>query len=1110
MIKKMFLFVFGLVAITTVALAQTQVAGKVTDEKGSPIVKATITEKGTKNAVPTDDNGSFKITVKSTSSTLVITAVGFEKLEVNVNNATSIILKQSKEELSEIVVTGSGTATSKRKLGISVEAISADKLPAIPSASIDQALVGKIAGAQIQSVSGNPGDPVSITLRGINTIQGGTKPLILLDGVEIKTDLNQIDMNSIERVEVVQGAASATIYGAQGANGVIQLFSKKGKKGQVIVNFTTSNANNEFINSGNFGKADKHPYRTDANGNLINFDNQILKLNDQGTLRSSASAGISYLYGTNVPWNTSLWGNDSMIPGRALSYARYGLLDPRNNANQEYKGNFKYYDHFKQVFLGNSSINNALNIAGGGDKVDYNFSIANNFGTSPFLEAGYVDRTNIGINLGFEVFKNFKIRTITQLVNTINTIKPEMGAPGRRWYAYNDRKADVGRIYSFLNTSPFFDLTAKYDGVNYPSYQIANYLSVNALNPYFYKSVTDGYGDRTDLLQSIEADYTINKYVTLNAKYGVNSRKETAKWTYYNQTGNVNAVDEETWAYLFNGEDLTGEITTFTYDKVFQNFLGSAFIKTDFEKDFKIKFPIFTSTQISYDYRKQSYKEVDYYGVSLPLNPPINLKSTSKQVVDWDYNEVFVTYGYLVNQKVDFGNYGGVTVGFRSDYSSKFGEGSKPFTFPNYNAYLNLTGFKFWDNLYNRIPQFKLRYAYGEAGVQPGTFDRQPGLDQRNLDNQVTYSNQIPAKNPALDVEVSKETEYGFDLTLKLLNNSNFLSNLNISFTNWSRVSENVIYQIDKAPSTGSTSLLTNAINLSSKGFQFSLNMPVYKSKDFTWDLTLNLGNQASYIDKIAGDVEIPITASAGSTSIVLKGGGYKIGQIYGYRALTSLDQLKNDGKTRWIAESDKSKYEIVNGRVVNKTYKSIYFSDEAEVIGDGTPDYTGSIINSFNWKNIVSLGFQFDFVQGNDIYNQTKEWMYRDGISNDFSKPITINGQTGAWTAYYGSAYYALGTTPNGVGNNVTKDFFLEDGSFWRLRNVSLGIDLASFIKVKQIKKCQLVFTGRNLLTFTKYSGMDPEINSSTEVNSSYDRGIDHSSIPNLKSYQIGLNLTF
>jgi hypothetical protein len=134
---------------------------------------------------------------------------------------------------------------------------------------------------------------------------------------------------------------------------------------------------------------------------------------------------------------------------------------------------------------------------------------------------------------------------------------------------------------------------------------------------------------------------------------------------------------------------------------------------------------------------------------------------------------------------------------------------------------------------------------------------------------------------------------------------------------------------------------------------------------------------------------------------------------------------------------------------------------------------------------------------------------MYRDGISGDFTRPVNINGETGAWTAYYASAYYALGSTAKGVGNNVTKDYFYKDASFVRLRNVSVGIDCAGFANKQWLKKCQVVLSGRNLLTFTKYTGMDPEISSGTS-NSAFDRGIDHSTIPNLKAYQVTLNLGF
>jgi len=226
-------------------LAQTtEITGRITDITGAPIPLASIRIKSSKTAAGTtaDADGAFKLRVPS-GTTLFISAVGFESQEVKTGAAPVLAIRMSADSksLSEVVVTGVGVATSKRKLGISVESVSADKLPAAPTASIDQALVGKIPGAQISSTSGNPGDPVNIMLRGINTLNGGTKPLIMVDGVQISgTDLNSLDLTNIERVEVVQGAASASLYGAQGANGVIQIFTKKGKRGAVAINFSTS------------------------------------------------------------------------------------------------------------------------------------------------------------------------------------------------------------------------------------------------------------------------------------------------------------------------------------------------------------------------------------------------------------------------------------------------------------------------------------------------------------------------------------------------------------------------------------------------------------------------------------------------------------------------------------------------------------------------------------------------------------------------------------------------------------------------------------------------------------------------------------------------------
>jgi len=261
-------------------------------------------------------------------------------------------------------------------------------------------------------------------------------------------------------------------------------------------------------------------------------------------------------------------------------------------------------------------------------------------------------------------------------------------------------------------------------------------------------------------------------------------------------------------------------------------------------------------------------------------------------------------------------------------------------------------------------------------------------------------------------------------------------------------------------------------------------------------------------INSIVGG-EIPLTSGAGSSSEILKE-GTKIGQIYGYKMLTSVNELRADGKTPYIPVAEQGNYSIAStGYVVNNTTKWLYISDEPTVLGDPNPKLTSSFINSVTYKGMITFGFQFDWISGSHLYNQTDEWMYREGISGDWDKPVTINGETAAWTAYYASAYYGLGSTARGVGNNLTKSMFYHDASFWRLRNVSIGFDFSKVVNKAWLKKCQLVLSGRNLLTFTKYPGLDPEISSGAS-NSAFDRGVDHSTIPNLKAYQATLNVSF
>jgi len=234
---------------------------------------------------------------------------------------------------------------------------------------------------------------------------------------------------------------------------------------------------------------------------------------------------------------------------------------------------------------------------------------------------------------------------------------------------------------------------------------------------------------------------------------------------------------------------------------------------------------------------------------------------------------------------------------------------------------------------------------------------------------------------------------------------------------------------------------------------------------------------------------------------------GVTIGQLYGHKTITNVNQKDPTGAL-YIPKSDDGRYVTVNGALVDTATKQIQFTPDKYSLGDPNPKFNASFINTINYK-FISLSFQLDWVFGSHLYNQTKEWMSRDGISGDFEKKVNINGQVGAWSAYWSSPYYNILGSTHGGDNDGTRDYYYENASFLRLRNISLGFDVLRIARVPYFKKLQLVFSGRNILTVTKYTGFDPEI-SSAGANSAFDRGTDNSTIPNMKSYQVGLNIGF
>lgn len=1052
----------GILCMSIQLFAQRIVTGKVTDPNGNAVANASIRVKNQKGGTSADGEGVFNIKAPA-DAVLIITAIGFESKEMTLgtSNPVTIALDIDTRALSEVVVTGTGVATSKKKLGISVESISADKLPPAPTASIDQALVGKIAGAQISSTNGSPGRPTNILLRGVNTVNRGTSPMILLDGIEVRgTDLNSLDLSGIERVEVVQGAAAATIYGAQGANGVIQLFSKKGKVGKTRIDVSSNFSTNKMLNNGNVSKARLHPFAVNANGEVIGSSGNLIMLDP----------AIS-VYRENVQVN---------------------LIDPNTTTSREYNKNLQYYDHYDMFFQSSTTTNNSITISGAKDKMDYSFAISDNRQNSTFFRNGDFSRTNLLSNMGIELAKNLRFRSTTQLVYTQNTLNDQTGR---------------GIMFALNNSRPFANYNHQMPDGNY-GYYFGDATGVNGYNPNYRTQYSSNNDNKIDIVQNFNLNYKVAKFLDLDAKYGMNYQTQDVIYDVKPQDDNASARFWGTRWWTGNyaptpSIGTSGSIDNFRYRTFFQNFITSATFNFDFEDDFGINLPITSTTLVAFDYRKNLFKQYITWGADAPFYTPYTASQMVTYRIQSDYTEPFVTYGYLLNQRFDYGEYGGVSGGLRSDFSSAFGGGSKPFTFARGDGYIRLSSFNFWKNgsIGRSINEFKLRGAFGKAGIQPRPFDRYPLLNTVNLGSTVGFTFPTNNPNPNIDVEVSQETELGLDMSMKGLK-GNWFSSLNFSATYWDRSTANAIYSVDAAPSSGTGTIRDNAFELASSGFQASLNATVLKSKNFNWGFTTNFGKQSSKIVSVKGNTEIVVISNAGSSNYVLKA-GEKIGQLYGNLMLTAVDQVNPATGNPYIAKAIQTNYTVAsNGWVVDKASKQPFVTPNKVSFGDPNPKFNMSFINDFSFKGNLSLNMQWDWVEGAHLYNQTKQWMYRDGIHADYAKPVTIDGQTGAWTAFYRGVYAQ-------VQANGTRNYFYEDASFLRLRNLSLVYDFSKMIKVPAIQKLQLVLMARNLITFTNYTGFDPEVSSGTS-NSAFDRGVDHNTVPNLRTWQVGLNLGF
>jgi TonB-linked SusC/RagA family outer membrane protein len=1058
--KKLLSLIF-LLSILHAVYAQTKpVTGKVTDASGNPLLGISVTIKGTASGTTTTADGTFKLNVPE-NATLIFSGVGYEPTEISTRNRTTIDVQLTTEikSLSEVVVTGTGVATEKKKLSIDVASVANKDLTKSAFLSIDQALIGKVAGAQIQTTSGEPGQKANIILRGVNSL-GSTNPIILVDGVQV-TDINGLDVSNVDKVEIAKGPAAGMLYGAQGANGVIQIFTKKGSRNKPVAITLTSKVSIDkaILGKDNRLDATHHHFQTDANGNILDRNGSILKPDSLGMWPEPAEEDF----------NTD--------------------FDLKND--QPYPSNLPLYNHLEEAYQTAVSTTNSVSISGGGNKTDYAFTLSH-IDQENVLK-NHLRRTNLSANLGFELFKGFTARNTTQVIlQDENLLSGTYNITSRIKYNVDPLfEGTNNNRFEMINSYPWIDFKSKYQGTDLIVVRPRDENQLNVLSePDWHKR----YSKDTRIINNANLNYKFPRFVELDFKYGIELWNSEFQDLYKNQQSAPQV------ALGFWGSTAQGSVRDDHAKSTYQNALSTIYVRTDFKNDFNLDVPITTTTQLSYDWRKLEYNSFFAQGLNLPQYPPENIQAAALKT-SGDGSFEYITFGYLVNQTIDFGSLFGVTGGFRSDYNSQFGDQKKPFTFGRGTVYFRPSELL----KVSKLAEWKLRAAWGAAGIPPNEFDgeyysRQTTLSSIQLGEGVGLYLPNILGNRNLKVQEVRELEVGTDIVVSPVTEK-WLNKISLSFTYWSKSNKDNIQYVDLPPSSGAQQIRDNLIDLNVKGADVTLDAGMFTNKMVDWQLGVRFGTFKTKVLKVANGRDFV------SGLFVVKE-GEPLGNFYAATPLSSIDQTRPADKSRYIPESDASQYEVVNGVVVNKTTKRAVLTDATDqrVVGNAYPDFTMSFINNVTLWQKLNIAFQWDWSHGNKIYNITRQWMYRDRIHKDFDKSITINGESGAFVNFYNSLYNSV--QPMG--------WFVEDGSYWRLRDVTLTYQLGSLLHASWVKGIAVTASARNLVTITDYTGLDPEATSAQDSQGNHtfgagsNIGVDYFGIPNLRSFQFGINLQF
>jgi TonB-linked SusC/RagA family outer membrane protein len=1041
-----------------VIMQEITVTGRVasTDDQAA-LPGVSVFVKGSQTGTVTDAEGRYTISVPSPSSVLVISFIGYKTIEVPVQGRSTVdvSLESDITQLGEVVVTAFGIAQEKKALISATQEVTGKELGLSRETNLVDALNAKVAGVQITRQGGSAGAASSIVIRGLSSISGENQPLFVVDGVPINNSYR-----TTSRTASVDAPNRAIDINP---NDIESINVLKGAAATALYGIQAG--------SGVVIITTKKGKRSDEKNISVNFSSNF----SMDKIMRNFPSNLRYAQGDNSVYST---GNTFGHFGPPITTLRYdgattNPADPRGNIVDMNHPSaiaearvvpINNQDKFYQI---GKTFDNNLSLSAGNKNSTFYMSLGN-YSQTGIIPNNEYNRTSIKFTGETSLTDKLRVTASATYVRSTSTR-----------FGRGDNFSDV--IQGTIRTPPTFDNSA---GYVYPN-GTQRTFNVQPDNPFWTINFNPYNDDVNRVIGYVQTVYEPLPWLNIMYRLGtdVASDQRNQRW----------AVGSKGGDGVPNG-------------RVLQDQYNDRLINSDLIATATKKFGDFNaSLMVGHNYFTRSNSREYIDGRNLAIPGLYNISNAQESLVMIQNLERKKTAAVLSRLSLDYKNFLFLELSGRNEWTSTLRSPNNSFLYGSAGL-----GFVFTDAfaIDDGILSFgKLRGSYAEAGRDAVPYSDQTYYSRGLISGAWTAASlRFPlagsgvggveldnvAGNPLLKPERTKTVEFGTELR--------FLKNrIGLDVTYYRKVDTDQIVSVPTPGSTGYINQKINAGEIENKGWEILVNITPVEGK-FRWDITANFTRNRSMVLDLPVD-RIALQGFGNLAPLVKEGEPYSV--FYG----TAF--LRDEAGNMII---DANGYPQINP--VTPDNPSSHLK-----IGDPNPDWLMGVRNTFSYNNF-GLTFLWDFRKGGDVANITSNWQRATGVP-DFTydrnhmvifKGVTADGAPNTKPALIDEAYYK-----GGIGNRNIAERFIEDGSWVRLRDVTLSYAVPSaFASKLKLKRLDLSVYGRNLLLFTGYSGVDPETNLTGPATAAGEGllpasiGVDAFSSPTTRSYGVSLNATF